>query len=84
LGVAIAANKVDGIRAVTAHDSYSVERGVLSNNAQILCMGQQVVGDKLARKLALEWLDYEFDHQSGSAAKVKVIEAYEAAKKVAA
>jgi len=35
LGVAIAANKVPGIRAVTAHDSYSVERGVLSNNAQV-------------------------------------------------
>ena len=36
LGVAIAANKVPGIRAVTAHDSFSVERGILSNNAQIL------------------------------------------------
>lgn len=78
LGVAIAANKVSGIRAVTAHDSYSVERGVLSNNAQILCMGQQVVGHKLARKLAVEWLDYEFDDQSGSAKKVKNIEEYEA------
>jgi ribose 5-phosphate isomerase B len=33
LGVAIAANKVPGIRAVTAHDSFSVERSVLSNNA---------------------------------------------------
>src|ERR1700731_2381815 len=31
LGVAIAANKVPGIRAVTAHDSFSVERSVLSN-----------------------------------------------------
>ena len=44
LGVAIAANKVPGIRAVTAHDSFSVERGVLSNNAQVLCFGQRVVG----------------------------------------
>jgi ribose 5-phosphate isomerase B len=43
LGVAIAANKVPGIRAVTAHDSFSVERGVLSNNAQVLTMGQRVV-----------------------------------------
>jgi ribose 5-phosphate isomerase B len=78
LGVAIAANKVSGIRAVTAHDSYSVERGVLSNNAQILCMGQQVVGHKLARKLAGEWLGYEFDQESGSAKKVQHIEDYEA------
>ena len=44
LGVAIAANKVPGVRAVTAHDSYSVERGVLSNNAQVLTLGQRVVG----------------------------------------
>jgi ribose 5-phosphate isomerase B len=77
LGVAIAANKVSGIRAVTAHDSYSVERGVLSNNAQVLCMGQQVVGHKLARKLAGEWLGYEFDEGSGSAKKVKDIVDYE-------
>ena len=41
LGVAISANKVPGIRAVTAHDSFSVERAVLSNNAQVLCMGQR-------------------------------------------
>jgi ribose 5-phosphate isomerase RpiB len=44
LGVAISANKVPGIRAVTAHDSFSVERSVLSSNAQALCFGQQVVG----------------------------------------
>jgi ribose 5-phosphate isomerase B len=52
LGVAISANKVPGIRAVTAHDSFSVERSVLSNNAQVLCFGQQVVGLELARRLA--------------------------------
>ena len=39
LGVAIAANKVPGVRAATAHDSYSVERAVLSNDAQILAIG---------------------------------------------
>ncbi|WP_138444843.1 ribose-5-phosphate isomerase [Sinomonas susongensis] len=77
LGVAIAANKVRGIRAVTAHDSYSVERGVLSNNAQVLTFGQRVVGLELARRLAREWLGYEFDDSSASAKKVAVIEGYE-------
>ncbi len=48
LGVAISANKVPGIRAVTAHDSFSVERSVLSNNAQVLCFGQRVIGLELA------------------------------------
>ncbi|CAA0115823.1 D-erythrulose-4-phosphate isomerase 1 [Mycolicibacterium vanbaalenii] len=77
LGVAIAANKVSGIRAVTAHDGFSVERSVLSNNAQVLCMGQRVIGLELARRLAKEWLDYEFDPTSKSAAKVDVICSYE-------
>ena len=77
LGVAISANKVPGIRAVTAHDSYSVERSVLSNNAQVLCMGQRVVGVELARRLAKEWLGYVFDPSSASAAKVDAISGYE-------
>jgi ribose 5-phosphate isomerase B len=77
LGVAIAANTVKGIRAVTAHDSYSVERSVLSNDAQVLCMGQRVIGLELARRLAREWLTYNFDTESASAQKVAAITSYE-------
>ncbi|KAH9885654.1 ribose 5-phosphate isomerase [Xylariomycetidae sp. FL2044] len=73
LGVAISANKIKGVRAVTAHDSFSVERAVLSNNAQVLCMGERVVGLELARRLAKEWLGYVFDEKSASAKKVDVI-----------
>ncbi|MGI6878544.1 ribose-5-phosphate isomerase [Microbacterium sp. gxy059] len=79
LGVAISANKVKGIRAVTAHDSFSVERSILSNDAQVLCMGQRVVGIELARRLAGEWLTYEFDPTSHSKANVDDICAYEGA-----
>jgi len=77
LGVAISANKVPGIRAVTAHDSYSVERGVLSNDAQVLCMGERVVGLELAKRLAGEWVMYRFDPTSGSAKKVEAITRFE-------
>lgn len=77
LGMAISANKVAGVRAVTAHDSYSVERSVLSNDAQVLCMGQRVIGIELARRLASEWLSYRFDRSSPSAAKVDAITEYE-------
>jgi ribose 5-phosphate isomerase B len=79
LGVAISANKVPGIRAVTAHDSYSVERSVLSNNAQVLTLGQRVIGLELAKKLVAEWLGYRFDDTSASAAKVDAIHSYEGA-----
>ncbi|KAK6205686.1 uncharacterized protein RJT21DRAFT_18104 [Scheffersomyces amazonensis] len=77
LGVAISANKVKGIRAVTAHDSFSVERSILSNNCQVLCMGQRVIGLELARRLVKEWLTYVFDQTSASAEKVNEIEKYE-------
>jgi ribose 5-phosphate isomerase B len=73
LGVAISANKVPGIRAVTAHDSFSVERAILSNDAQVLCMGERVIGLELARRLAKEWLGYRFDTSSASAKKVQAI-----------
>jgi ribose 5-phosphate isomerase B len=77
IGVAIAANKVDGIRAATAHDSFSVERSVLSNDCQVLTMGQRVVGLELARRLAREWIGYTFDPSSASAEKVKVLTDFE-------
>ncbi|CAM5511864.1 hypothetical protein STENM327S_01317 [Streptomyces tendae] len=73
LGVAIAANKVKGIRAVTAHDSFSVERAILSNDAQVLTFGQRVVGLELARRLAAEWLTYLTRRTTASAAKVQLV-----------
>jgi ribose 5-phosphate isomerase B len=77
MGVAIAANKVPGIRASVAHDSFSVERLVLSNNAQVLTLGERVIGKELARRLAKEFLGYVFDETSASAEKVDAITGYE-------
>lgn len=77
IGMAISANKVKGIRATTAHDSYSVERSVLSNDCQVLCLGQRVVGIELARRLVREWLTYTFDPESSSGPKVREICSYE-------
>lgn len=77
IGVSIAANKVAGIRATVAHDSYSVERSILSNDCQILTMGQRVIGLQLARRLAKEWLSYAFDPTSHSYANVAEIADYE-------
>lgn len=70
IGMAISANKVPGIRATVAHDSYSVERSILSNNCQVLTLGARVIGPELAIRLVKEWLSYEFDESSPSAAKV--------------
>jgi ribose 5-phosphate isomerase B len=78
IGMAISANKVSGVRAAVAHDPYSLERSVRSNDCQVLCMGANVVAPALARTLVAHWLEHRFDPASPSGAKVAVISAYEA------
>jgi len=78
IGMAISANKVRGIRAAVAHDPYSLERSVRSNDCQVLCMGANVVAPALARSLLASWLGHTFDPASPSHAKVAVIGDYEA------
>lgn len=77
LGEAISANKVRGIRAAVATDPFSLERSILSNDCQVLGLGQRVVGPQLAARLVTEWLGYTFDATSASADKVAVITRYE-------
>jgi len=44
IGISIAANKVQGIRAALCHDAYTAKMSRAHNNAQILCFGERVVG----------------------------------------
>jgi len=74
LGMAIAANKVRGIRAATCHDIYSAERSRKSNNAQILTMGAQIIGPELAKKLVETWLASEFQEGRSERKVKKIIE----------
>ena len=77
IGVAISANKVPGIRAAQAHDTYSAERARKSNDAQIVTMGARVIGIELAKTIAETFLSSEFDPGGRSQPKVDRIEAYE-------
>ncbi len=61
LGVAIAANKVKGIRAVTCHDTYSAKMSRAHNNANILTMGGRVIGPDLALDVVDSWLKTQFE-----------------------
>ena len=72
LGMAIAAGKVPGIRAVTAHDTYSAERAQKSNDAQVLTMGAKVIGIEAAMKVVEMYLKSEFPG-GNSARKVQQI-----------
>ena len=61
LGVAIAANKVKGIRAVTCHDTYCAKMSRLHNDANVLTMGGRVVGSDVACEIVKIWLESEFE-----------------------
>ena len=69
IGMAITANKVPGIRAAVCHDPFSTERSRKSNNAQIMCMGERVIGVELAKYLVDIWSKCEFSG-GGSTPKV--------------
>lgn len=72
IGMAIAANKVPGVRAAQAHDVYSAERARKSNDAQVLALGARVIGPELARSIVRAWLASEFAG-GGSTRKVEKI-----------
>jgi ribose 5-phosphate isomerase B len=70
LGMAMIANKVEGVYAGVCHDVYSAERLRKSNDAHILTMGQRVVGPELAKTVVSAWLHSEFEG-GGSTSKVQ-------------
>ena len=76
IGMAISANKVPGIRAAQAHDTYSAERARKSNDAQIVTIGARVVGPELAKMIVDSFLSSDFSG-GNSKAKVELITAYE-------
>lgn len=66
LGMAMTANKFKGIRAAVCHDIFSTTRAKLSNNANVICMGERVIGTETAKRLLDEWLSLEFVEGSSS------------------
>ena len=77
LGMSIAANKVKGAYAALISDIYSAKRAVLSNNANIACVGAFTIGDKLREELIGAFLTNEFDDKSPSKLKVDAYVEYD-------
>lgn len=61
IGISIAANKIDGIRAAVCSDEYSARMCRRHNNANVLCMGGRVVGSELAISIADVYLNEKFE-----------------------
>jgi len=78
IGMSIAANKVPGAYAALCSDAYSTERARLSNNANIMTLGAQVMGPELAKSLVSIWLQNDYVPGGRSEPKIQRICQYEA------
>lgn len=72
VGMSIAANKVRGVRAALCHDVFSARASREHNNANVLTMGERVIGVGLAREIVKVWLESDFqgDRHARRVAKI--------------
>lgn len=61
VGISLAANKVDGVRACVCSEPYSAELSRRHNNSNIICFGARVVGPEMAKCIVDAWMDAEFE-----------------------
>jgi len=60
IGISIAANKINGVRAALCHDHLTAYLAAEHNNANILCMGGRTTGIETAKDMVKTWLSTEF------------------------
>ncbi len=60
VGASVAANKVPGVRAAVCHDTFSAHQGVEDDNMNVLCLGQRVIGEELAKEVAARFITAVF------------------------
>lgn len=77
IGVSIAANKVKGVYCALVTDTYQAQRAQLSNKANVIAMGAQVIGIEVAKCLVKEYLSNTYNPNTRSADKIARISSYE-------
>lgn len=63
VGMAIAANKMAGVRACVTHDTYSAHQGVEHDSMNVMCLGSRVIGDEVARELVRAFAQAQFQQE---------------------
>ena len=74
IGMSMTANRVAGIRAALCHDVFSAKASREHNDANVLCMGQRVVGVGPATEVVMAWLAADFSGEERHARRVSKIE----------
>jgi ribose 5-phosphate isomerase B len=77
LGPAIAANKVPGVRAVTCHDVFSARSSRRDNDANVLTMGERVIGIGAALEVIKVWVNEPFSQADRHQRRIDKITAAE-------
>lgn len=73
IGACIAANKLPGIRAALCHDIYSAHQSVEHDDANVICLGAQIVGDRLALDLLKAYLAAEMSPAEHFQRRIRMI-----------
>lgn len=60
IGISIAANKIEGIRAALCHETYTAKMSRQHNNANVLAMGGRTTGVEIAKEIVRTWMTTEF------------------------
>lgn len=81
VGAAVAANKLRGIRAGLAHDTYSARQGVEHDDMNVLCLGARVIGRALALELATTFLAARYSGEERHRRRLAKIQAIEEAER---
>ncbi|MEW6198841.1 MAG: ribose 5-phosphate isomerase B [Planctomycetota bacterium] len=76
IGMSITANKVAGVRAALCHDELTAQMAARHNDANVLCLPADLVGDALMQGIVRIWLNTEFEG-GRHARRVDKIRAYE-------
>jgi len=77
VGASIAASKFPGIRAAVCHDSYSAHQGVEHDDMNVLCLGERIIGEELAKEIVSLYLQAVFSGSDRHARRVQKVKAFE-------
>lgn len=74
IGMSIAANKCKGIRAALCSDSLTAKLTREHNDSNVLCMGARIIGEELAKDIALTWLNTPFSNEARHCRRIDMLE----------
>ena len=77
VGVCVAANKIDGVRAGMCHDTYSAHQGVEHDDMNVLCLGARIVGQEVAREIVRAFVSARFTGEERHVRRLHKVQAIE-------